>query len=97
MTVMKLRVRSFKFVQAGLYRGSKGKEKRPYGRPEGPNRYGKCEKLQIHTISVVIMVHNEFGESHQEDTFPGVLHLVELHSDVSGWSGVTVNVEVCLV
>ena len=27
-------------VRAGLYRGSRGFWKRPYGRPEGPNRYG---------------------------------------------------------
>ena len=34
------------FVRAGVYRGSRGFWKRPYGRPEGPNRYGTLAKLK---------------------------------------------------
>ena len=37
MIVMK--PKSLLFVRAGLYRGSRGFWKRPYDRPEGPNRY----------------------------------------------------------
>ena len=44
MMVMKPKV--CLFVRAGLYRGSRGFWKRPYGRPEGPNRYGTLAKLK---------------------------------------------------
>ena len=44
MKVMKPKV--CLFVRAGLYRGSRGFWKRPYGRPEGPNRYGTLAKLK---------------------------------------------------
>jgi hypothetical protein len=41
MMVMKPKGRLIRlFVHAGLYIGSRGFQKRPYGKPEEPNRYG---------------------------------------------------------